>query len=78
MTLSVREYLTLEEQLQQLNLQSADHTRVHIVSQGDTLPRIANDYYHDPALWRFIAEANDIRNARRLPPGTVLTLPPRG
>ncbi len=77
-TLSLREYLTLEEQLQQLNLQSADHTRVHIVSQGDTLPRIANDYYHDPALWRFIAEANDIRNARRLPPGTVLTLPPRG
>jgi nucleoid-associated protein YgaU len=76
-TLSLREYKTLQEQLDQLNLQSADHTRVHIVSQGDTLTRIANDYYHDPAQWRFIAEANAIRNARRLSPGTVLILPPR-
>jgi nucleoid-associated protein YgaU len=77
-SLSLREYMTLEEQLQQLNLQSADHTRMHIVSQGDTLPRIANDYYQDSALWRFIAEANGVRNVRRLVPGTVLTLPPRG
>ena len=34
--LALKEYKTLEEQLQELNLQSSDHTRVHIVRQGET------------------------------------------
>jgi hypothetical protein len=74
--LTLREYRTLEEQLTALNLRSADHTRVYVVREGDTLPQIAYNTYQDPARWRTIAEHNDIRNPRQLKPGTVLHLPP--
>jgi len=75
-TLTLREYRTLEEQLTELNLRSADHTRVHVVREGETLPQIAYDAYQDPARWRTIAEHNKLRNARQIAPGTVLHLPP--
>lgn len=79
-TLSVtfREYKTLEEQLKELNLQSADHTRRHTVVQGETLAGIAAREYGDPAEWRRIADANPsaTRTPRRLVPGTDLSLPP--
>lgn len=77
-TLSLREYKTLEEQLQELNLQSADHTRVHAVRQGETLPQIAYEAYQNAARWRLIAEHNNILNPRRLTVGTLLELPPTG
>jgi hypothetical protein len=79
-TLSVtfREYKTLEEQLKELNLQSADHTRRHTVVRGDTLSGIAAREYGDAAQWRRIADANAARvpNPRRLRPGLDLELPP--
>ncbi|MGD2205799.1 MAG: LysM peptidoglycan-binding domain-containing protein [Anaerolineae bacterium] len=76
LSVTLREYKSLETQLQQLNLQSADHTRVHIVARGETLPQIAYDAYRDAAKWRLIAEANNILRPRDLEPGTVLELPP--
>ncbi len=75
-TLALREYRTLEEQLQALNLQSADHTRVHIVQEGENLPLIAYQAYGKASNWRVIAEANDISDARQLIAGSVLSLPP--
>ena len=75
-TLAVREYRTLEEQLQALNLQSSDHTRIHVVQQGENLPLIAYMAYGNAASWRLIAETNQLTNVRSPAPGTVLTLPP--
>ena len=79
-TLSVtfREYKTLQQQLKELNLQSADQTKRHVVVQGDTLTAIAAREYSDPAHWRVIADANAdrITNPRRLRPGLELVLPP--
>ncbi len=75
-TLSLVQYRTLEEQLQELNLQSADHTRIHVVRQGETLPQIAYDAYRNPARWRLIAEHNRLLNPRQLAAGTILELPP--
>jgi len=79
-TLSVtfREYKTLEEQLADLNLQSADHTKRRVVRRGDTLARIAAEEYDDPREWRRIADENEavLPYLRRLVPGTVLTIPP--
>jgi hypothetical protein len=79
-TLSVtfREYKTLDEQLSELNLQSTDHTRRRSVGLDDTLARIAAEEYDDPALWRQIADANPAatRNVRRLTAGDVLVIPP--
>ncbi len=79
-TLSVafREYKTLEEQIAELNLQSADHTKQRVVERGDTLSKIAAEAYNDPEEWRRIADANRnvVKNPRRLVPGTVLEIPP--
>jgi nucleoid-associated protein YgaU len=77
-TLSVtfREYKTLEDQLAELNLQSADHTKWRTIERGDTLNRIAQEEYGDPREWRRIADANDIAEPRRMVPGTVLVIPP--
>ena len=76
LTVALREYKTLETQLQQLNLQSSDHTRIHTVQRGETLPQIAYQAYRNPALWPIIAKANDIVYPRQLAVGSILELPP--
>ncbi|MEJ2366107.1 MAG: LysM peptidoglycan-binding domain-containing protein [Deltaproteobacteria bacterium] len=55
--------------------QSADFTKRHIVSRGDTLSSIAAREYGDPSLWRTIAAENDMDDPRDLQPGRVLVLP---
>lgn len=78
-TLSVtfREYKTLDKQVKDLNLQSSDHTKRHVVVQGETLASIAAREYGDPRLWRTIADWNfsKLDDLRRLPAGLELTLP---
>lgn len=77
-TLSLKQYMSLSEQVSALNLQSPDHTRVHVVQQGETLPLIAFDAYADAAVWPLIAEHNRLTELRDLAPGTRLELPPLG
>jgi len=78
LSVSFREYKTLEKQLAELNLQSSDHTKRRVVKRGDTLTRIAAEEYDDPREWRRIAEANPETAAdpRRLEPGAALVIPP--
>jgi nucleoid-associated protein YgaU len=75
-TVSLREYKTLDEQLAQLNLNSPDRTQVHVLQSGETLSSLAGSHYRRPGQWRRIANANDIDDPRRLMPGTFLTIPP--
>jgi contractile injection system tube protein len=77
LTLSIKEYKTLEEQLKELNLQSADHTKRRVVRRGDTLDRIAFEEYGDPGKWRPIADANTdlVPDPRRLTPGIEIAIP---
>jgi nucleoid-associated protein YgaU len=77
LTLSIKEYRTLEEQLKDLNLQSADHTKRRVVKRGDTLSRIAFEEYGDASKWRPIADRNAelIPDPRRLVPGVTLLIP---
>jgi LysM repeat protein len=77
LTVSFREYKTLEDQLSELKPESADHSKTYIVKRGDTLSRIAAREYGNPALWRPIADENqDLLDIRRLLPGTSLRIPP--
>jgi LysM repeat protein len=78
LTVSFREYKSLEEQVAELNLQSSDQSKRRVVRQGDTLNRLAAEEYGDPGEWRRIADHNDnvIPNPRRLVPGTELIIPP--
>jgi nucleoid-associated protein YgaU len=76
LTVTLREYKTLDEQLAQLNLSSPDRTHSHVVQRGETLASISARFYGRAGDWRFIADANDIDDPRRLVAGTFLTIPP--
>jgi len=76
LTVALREYKTLDEQLAQLNLSSPDRTHSHVIQRGETLSGIAGQLYRRPGEWRLIAAANKIEDPRRLTAGTFLTVPP--
>jgi nucleoid-associated protein YgaU len=77
LSLSLREYKSLERQLSDLKLSSADYSKRHVVEKGDDFSKIAGQEYGDPGLWRVIADANPGQSSpRNLAPGTVLIIPP--
>jgi nucleoid-associated protein YgaU len=76
LTVTLEEDRTLAEQILQLNLQSADHTRSHVVAEGDTLASVAWQYLQRPTEWRHLADANAIYDPRRLAIGGALVVPP--
>jgi hypothetical protein len=75
-SVALKHYATLAEQVAAINYKSADHTRVHVVAEGETLPLIAHDAYADAGLWRIIADHNSLVQVRDLRPGTRLEIPP--
>jgi nucleoid-associated protein YgaU len=76
LSVTLREYKSLEQQLKELNLQSPDHTKSHVIKRGETLSGIASRVYNAPAEWRRLAAANGITDPRRLTPGRILEAPP--
>lgn len=75
LTCSFKEWRTNKEDRARQGLQSADITKRKSLRRGDTLSVLAADEYGDPAVWRPIAEANDIDDPLRLPVGRALTVP---
>jgi Contractile injection system tube protein/LysM domain len=49
---------------------------VRTVRRGETLSSIAAEEFNNPALWRLIAEANQMDNPRQIVPGQLITVPP--
>jgi nucleoid-associated protein YgaU len=75
LSVQFKEYKTLSDQIAELKLKSADHTKTHVVERKDTLPRIAWKAYGDPEDWRLIAEHNGIYDPMQLRTGAVLEIP---
>jgi hypothetical protein len=75
LTVTFREYKTVEQQLNELPKHSPDRTQVRTVQRGETLSFIAGNVYGDPARWRPIADANNLDNPRLLVAGTQLIIP---
>ena len=77
-TLSVtfKEYKTVQQQLEELDLQSPDRTKLREFKDGDAIWLFAFQEYDDPGLWRVIADRNALENPRIVAPGTALELPP--
>ena len=48
---------------------------MHTITASDTLSRLATDYLGDAALWRQIAEANQIDDPLNIPAGMALVIP---
>jgi nucleoid-associated protein YgaU len=76
LNVTLREYVDVDEEVRDVNRQSADHYKTRVVRQGDTLSSIAADEYGDPTSWRAIADANAIANPRTLAAGRLLVIPP--
>lgn len=70
-----RESRSKEEDAKDTNHLSADVAKTRIVKRGDSLSGIAAVEYGDPALWRPIAEENEIDDPSRLVPGRRLSIP---
>ncbi|RPI57893.1 MAG: peptidoglycan-binding protein [Acidobacteria bacterium] len=76
LSLVLREYKTLDQQIDQLNLNSPNRSHSHVTALGDTLAGVARRYYRRPGEWRAIAVANQIEDPRRLTSGRFLRIPP--
>ena len=63
------EYVDPEQEAKAANLQTADFSKVHVVTRGETLSGIAAARYQDPTRWRPIALANGIADPRALDRG---------
>jgi nucleoid-associated protein YgaU len=76
LNVTFKEYKTIAEQLSQKPNQSSDWSKRRVLTEQDRLCLIAAIEYGDPAVWRVIADANDIDNPRVLEPGREIRLPP--
>jgi nucleoid-associated protein YgaU len=76
LTVTFREYKTLEDLFPEQNPSSPTRTHSHVLKQSETLSAVAGRYYLKPGEWRAIAEANGIEDPRRLAPGMLLKIPP--
>lgn len=75
LTVTFREYKTIEEQIQENPKQSSDRTKVRTLRRGETLSLLASQEYQDPGAWRLLAEANDVADPLKILPGTQLRVP---
>lgn len=74
-TLTLREWRPIEQQLKELKLESPDRTHRHQLGAGESLSALAARYYERAAEWRPIATNNAIEDPRRLKPGMTLSIP---
>jgi Contractile injection system tube protein/LysM domain len=79
----VRSTMNVTFQKYGINREAADNrsgspnkTRVHTVSEGDSLWSLSARFYGSSGLWRLIAEKNEIGDPLKLKPGTQITIPP--
>ena len=75
LTTTFNEFIDPQTEAQQVNRQTADFSKVHVVKRGETLTEIATALYDNPASWRPIAIANDLDDPRDISVGQSLLIP---
>ncbi len=70
-----QEYLNVDIEAKKVKRQTADYTKLHVVTMGDTLPLLAYQHYGDAAAWRPIAWRNGLDDPGHLPIGMRLAVP---
>lgn len=74
-TVTFNEYIDLEREAKETKRETADFTKVHRVSEGETVSSIAAKYYENAATWRPIAITNGMADPRALVIGQLLRIP---
>lgn len=75
-TCSFLERLMAGENSRRSQLESPDLTKHFVVKQSDSLPLISKDNYESSSYYLQLARVNKLKNFRKIPPGTELSLPP--
>ena len=75
LTCTFNEVIDPEQESREVNRQTSDFSKAHIVVQGEELSGIATRFYNDPLAWRPIAVANGIDDPRAISPGQSLLIP---
>jgi LysM repeat protein len=75
LNVTFNEFIDPDTEAKQVNRQTADFSKAHVVKRGETLSRIAALHYDDPEVWRPIAIANGLVNPRAISPGQSLLIP---
>lgn len=75
LNVTFNEFIDAEREAKEVNRQTADFTKTHTVTQGETLSGIAARHYENPRLWRPIAIASGIDDPRALTVGQMLAIP---
>lgn len=72
---SFTEFTNAQIEAKETKRETADYSRVHVVTAGDTLAALASRLLGAPQHWRPIAVANALENPRTLQPGQRLIIP---
>lgn len=75
LTVTFNEYTDPVRESREVGRQTADFTKAHVVTQGETLSGIAAKLYDNPQVWRPIAIANGIDDPRAIFAGQLLQIP---
>lgn len=75
LNVTFNEYIEPELEARQVNRQTVDFSKLHIVRERETLSSIAAQWYADPRLWRAIAIANELADPRAIVVGQPLLVP---
>ncbi len=75
LNVSFQEYVDPDRQAKVDNKQTADFTKSHTLTDGETLDAIASVYYGDATLWRPIAIANGLDDPSELSGLSRLIIP---
>ncbi|MFC1475869.1 LysM peptidoglycan-binding domain-containing protein [Candidatus Zixiibacteriota bacterium] len=75
-TVTFNEFIDPELESKEVNRQTVDFSKVHIVAQKETISGIAGKYYENPRMWRAIATVNGIDDPRSITIGQPLRIPP--
>jgi nucleoid-associated protein YgaU len=75
LTCTFNEFIDEEREAKEVNRQTADFSKAHVVIENETLSSIAQTLYGNPQLWRPIAIANGIDDPREISTGQVLRVP---
>ncbi len=76
LSVTFNEFIDAAQEAKDVSRQTADYSKVHVVTRGETLSGIAGDLYDDPTMWRPIAICNAITDPRGIVPGQELLIPP--
>lgn len=75
LTCTFNEVIDPKQEAREVNRQTVDFSKVHVVAQGETLSGLATRFYNAPETWRPIAVANGIDDPRGIFPGQSLLIP---